>query len=43
MRNFFAALAVLTVVFGTVALAVPANAANTYLFPPHQNEGANNN
>ncbi len=41
MKTVFAALAVLTLVFGTVALAAPANASSTYLFPPNQNQGAN--
>lgn len=41
MKKFLAALAVLTVAFGTVALAVPANASSTYLFPPNENAGAN--
>ena len=41
MKNLFAALTVLTLVFGTVALAAPANASQTYLFPPNQNQGAN--
>ncbi len=40
MTKFFAALAVLSLVFGTVALAAPAQ-ASTYLFAPNQNEGAN--
>jgi hypothetical protein len=39
VKKFFAALTVLTLVFGTVAFAVPANASKTYLFAPHQNEG----
>jgi hypothetical protein len=39
MKTFFAALTVLTLVFGTVAFAVPAHASKTYLFAPHQNEG----
>ena len=42
MKKFFAALAVLTLVFGTVTFAAPANASNTYLFAAHQGEGANN-
>jgi hypothetical protein len=42
MRTLFAALAVLTLVFGTVALAAPASASQTYLFPPHQDTGDNN-
>jgi hypothetical protein len=42
MKNtLFAALAVLTLVFGTAALAAPAN-AYTYLHAPNQNEGGNN-
>jgi hypothetical protein len=40
MKKLFAALTVLTLTFGTVALAAPANA--TQLFQPTQNEGANN-
>ena len=36
MRNLFAALAVLTLLLGTVSLAAPAN-AGTYLFPPADN------
>jgi hypothetical protein len=40
MKKLFAALTVLTLAFGTVALAAPANAA--HLFQPTQNEGANN-
>ena len=41
MKKLFAVLTVLTVVFGALS-AVPANASKTYLFPPNQNEGANN-
>jgi hypothetical protein len=40
MKKLFVALTVLTLVFGTVAVAAPANAA--HLFQPIQNEGANN-
>ena len=42
MNRFFAALAVLALVLGTVALASPASASKTYLYAPHQNEGGNN-
>jgi hypothetical protein len=42
MKTLFAALAVLTLAFGTVSLATPANASTTYLNPPNQYEGANN-
>jgi hypothetical protein len=42
MKKMFAALTVLTPVFGTVALAAPANASKVYLFAPNQNEGGNN-
>ena len=41
MKKFFAALAVLTLVFGTVALAAPANASQVYLFQQDNNQGAN--
>ena len=41
MKQFLAALAVLTVVFGTVAFVAPAYASKTYLFQANQNEGAN--
>jgi len=41
MKTLFAALAVLTLAFGTVALTTPANASATYLFPPNSNQGAN--
>jgi len=41
MKTLFAALAVVTLAFGAVALTTPANAAATYLFPPNQNQGAN--
>lgn len=39
-KHLFAALAVLSLLFGTVALAGPANAYTFSL--PNQNEGANN-
>jgi hypothetical protein len=39
-KRLFAALAVLGLVFGTVAFAAPAN-AYTNLFPPNNNQGAN--
>jgi hypothetical protein len=42
MKTLFAALAVLTLVFGTVAVVAPAHASKTFLHEPHQNEGANN-
>jgi hypothetical protein len=42
MKKMFGALTVLTLVFGTVALAAPANASKVYLFAPNQNEGGNN-
>jgi hypothetical protein len=42
MKTLFAALTVLTLVFGTVALTVPASAATTSLFPPASNEGNSN-
>jgi hypothetical protein len=38
MKKLFAALTVLTLAFGTVAIAAPVNAAHQ----PTQNEGANN-
>jgi hypothetical protein len=41
MKTLFAALTVLTLVFSTVALTVPANASKTYLFQVHENEGSN--
>jgi hypothetical protein len=40
-KTVFAALAALSLVFGTVALATPAN-AQTYLHGANTNEGANN-
>jgi hypothetical protein len=40
-KTIFTALAVLGLSLATTALAPTADAA-TYLFPPHQNEGANN-
>jgi hypothetical protein len=40
MKSLFAALTVLTLVFGTVALTAPANA--TSLFAPASNEGNSN-
>ena len=36
MRNLFAALAVLTLLLGTVSFAAPAN-AGTNLYPPADN------
>ena len=42
MKTLFAALTVLTLVLGTVALAAPANASTTSLFPPASNEGNSN-
>jgi hypothetical protein len=42
MKPMFAALAVLTLVFGTVALAAPASAAAAYPYPANQYEGNNN-
>jgi hypothetical protein len=42
MKTLFAALTVLTLVFGTVALTVPANASTTNLFAPASNEGNSN-
>jgi hypothetical protein len=42
MKTLFAALTVLTLVFGTVALTAPANAAATSLFAPASNEGNSN-
>jgi hypothetical protein len=42
MKKILAALTVLTLVSGMVALAVPANASKTYLFQPNTNEGPNN-
>jgi hypothetical protein len=42
MKTFVAALAVLTLVFGTVSLAAPAHASKTFLHEANQNEGANN-
>lgn len=41
MKTMFAALAVLTLVFGTVALAAPVSAA-AYPYPANQYEGNNN-
>jgi hypothetical protein len=41
MQKILAALALLTLLSGTVALAAPANAATTYLFPPTENAGNN--
>ncbi|MGA9016146.1 MAG: hypothetical protein WB509_26915 [Acetobacteraceae bacterium] len=41
MQKLLAALAVLTLLSGTVAFAAPANASNTYLFPPTENAGSN--
>ena len=42
MKTFLAALAVMTLVFGTVGLTTPASASTTYLAAPNQYEGANN-
>lgn len=42
MKKFFAALAVLTVAFGTALSALPANASTTYVSTPNPYEGANN-
>jgi hypothetical protein len=42
MNKFFAAIAALTLVLATAALAAPANASTTYLYPPAQNEGTSN-
>jgi hypothetical protein len=42
MKKMFAALTVLTLVFGTVTLSAPANASKVYLSAPNQNEGGNN-
>jgi hypothetical protein len=41
MKKLFAVLTVLSLVFGTAAFAVPAN-ATTNLFPPHDNGGGAN-
>ena len=41
MKTLFAALAVVTLTLGAVALTTPANASATYLFPPNGNQGAN--
>jgi len=41
MNKFFAVLTVLSLVFGTAAFAVPANAA-TSLFAPSDNGGGAN-
>lgn len=41
-NNLFAALAVLSLVLGTVTLVAPASASTVYLHAPNQNEGANN-
>jgi hypothetical protein len=42
MKTLFAALTVLTLVLGTVALTVPASASTTNLFAPASNEGNSN-
>ena len=42
MNKLVAVLALLTLVFGPIALAGTANASKTYLFQANQNEGANN-
>jgi hypothetical protein len=42
MNKFFAAIAALTLVLATAALAALANASTTYLYPPAQNEGTSN-
>ncbi len=42
MKTLFAALTVLTLVFGTVALTAPASASTTSLFAPASNEGSSN-
>ncbi len=43
MSKFFAAIAVLSVLFGSVSVAVPAHASQVFLHAPNQNEGANSN
>jgi hypothetical protein len=42
MKTLFAALTVLTLVLGTVAVTAPASASKTNLFPPAANEGGTN-
>ena len=42
MSKIFAALALLTLVLGTISFAAPASADPTYPYPPNQNEGTNN-
>jgi hypothetical protein len=41
MKKIFAALAVLSLIAGTVALAAPANASSTWLFQGSENQGSN--
>ena len=41
-KILLAAISVLSLAFGTVALAAPADASRTFLSPPNQNEGGNN-